>query len=46
MIEFNLTPAPVEFFLNAAVEESVENVRLLEDGNFRLLEDDEFRILE
>jgi hypothetical protein len=46
MIEFDLTPAPIEFHLNAEVPEPSDNARLLEDGDFRLLEDEDFRLLE
>jgi hypothetical protein len=46
MIEFDLTPAPIEFHLNAEVESSLDNARLLESGDFRLLEDEDFRLLE
>jgi hypothetical protein len=46
MIEFDLTDAPVEFYLNADPDDYSDNIRLLEDGDFRLLEDDDFRLLE
>ena len=47
MIEFTLNDEPVNFILNADVEEGPEEgARLLEDGGFRLLEDGSFRLLE
>jgi hypothetical protein len=43
---FKLNDEPINFTLNADVEDVQENTRLLEDGEFRLLEDGSFRLLE
>ena len=44
---FSLNDEPINFTLNAEVEEAPEGgARLLEDGEYRKLEDDDFRLLE
>ena len=47
MIEFTLNDDPIDFYLNAEIEEDLpDNIRLLEDDDFRITEDGDYRILE
>lgn len=45
-INFTVDDSPVEFRLNAEVESTLDNIRLLEDGDYRTLEDGSYRLLE